>query len=202
MPPDFSLNCQQSLRALFAMNWLFGRYSVVFYATLATLAGAAWLIIDGPFNPWLMSSLALSSLLMVFGIQDYFQTGSAVRANFPVLGRLRYFFESIRPELRQYFWEDDDAELPYSRNQRAMVYQRAKSEFSIRAFGFSSTSAITFGVEGDLVAGGSVIVCDEQGDSEAIGVIINVSGLSRIATDSDGNGVVEDHTGADVECPA
>ena len=135
MPPDFSLNCQQSLRALFAMNWLFGRYSVVFYATLATLAGAAWLIIDGPFNPWLMSSLALSSLLMVFGIQDYFQTGSAVRANFPVLGRLRYFFESIRPELRQYFWEDDDAELPYSRNQRAMVYQRAKSEFSIRAFG-------------------------------------------------------------------
>ena len=80
-----------------------------------------------------MSSLALSSLLMVFGIQDYFQTGSAVRANFPVLGRLRYFFESIRPELRQYFWEDDDAELPYSRNQRAMVYQRAKSEFSIRA---------------------------------------------------------------------
>ena len=31
------------------MNWLFGRYSVVFYATLATLAGAAWLIIDGPF---------------------------------------------------------------------------------------------------------------------------------------------------------
>ncbi|MEJ6669912.1 MAG: FMN-binding glutamate synthase family protein, partial [Pseudomonadales bacterium] len=117
------------------MNWLFGRYSVVFYATLATLAGAAWLIIDGPFNPWLMSSLALSILLMVFGIQDYFQTDSAVRANFPVLGRLRYFFESIRPELRQYFWEDDDAELPYSRNQRAMVYQRAKSEFSIRAFG-------------------------------------------------------------------
>ena len=73
MPPDFSLNCQQSLRALFAMNWLFGRYSVVFYATLATLAGAAWLIIDGPFNPWLMSSLALSSLLMVFGIKTIFK---------------------------------------------------------------------------------------------------------------------------------
>ena len=82
------------------------------------------------------------------------------------------------------------------------VWQSVDQGISIRAFGFSSTSAITFGVEGDLVAGGSVIVCDEQGDSEAIGVIINVSGLSRIATDSDGNGVVEDHTGADVECPA
>ena len=58
------------------MNWLFGRYSVVFYAILVTLAATAWLIIDGPFNPWLIGSLALSSLLMLLGIEDYFQKGS------------------------------------------------------------------------------------------------------------------------------
>ena len=81
------------------------------------------------------------------------------------------------------------------------VWQSFEPGISIRAFGFSTTSAITFGAEGDLVNGGSVIVCDDRGDSEAIGVIVNVSGLSRIATDSDGNGVVEDHTGVDVECP-
>ena len=79
----------------------------------------------------LLLSLALSTL----GLHDFFQKHSPVRANFPVLGRLRYLFESIRPELRQYFWEEDDAELPYSRNQRAMVYQRAKSEFATRPFG-------------------------------------------------------------------
>ena len=82
------------------------------------------------------------------------------------------------------------------------VWQSFEQGISIRAYGFSTNSAITFGAEGDLVDGGSVIVCDGQGDSEAIGVIVNVSGLSRIATDSDNNGVVEDHTGSDVVCPA
>ena len=44
-------------------------------------------------------------------------------------------FESIRPELRQYFWESDTDELPFSRNQRAMVYQRAKGLIAARPFG-------------------------------------------------------------------
>ena len=74
------------------MNWLFGRYCVVFYATLATLAGTAWLFFVGVFDPWLMGGLVLSSLLMFLGIQDYFQKGSAVRANFPVLGPNSIFF--------------------------------------------------------------------------------------------------------------
>jgi len=48
---------------------------------------------------------------------------------------MRFLFESIRPELRQYFWESDDDKVPYSRNQRAMVYQRAKNIHGIRPFG-------------------------------------------------------------------
>ena len=78
--------------------------------------------------------LLLSLVLSTLGLHDFFQKHNPVRANLPVLGRLRYLFESIRPELRQYFWEED-AELPYSRNQRAMVYQRAKLEFATRPFG-------------------------------------------------------------------
>ena len=74
------------------MNWLFGRYCVVFYATLATLAGTAWLFFVSVFDPWLMGGLVLSSLLMFLGIQDYFQKGSADRANFPVLGPNSIFF--------------------------------------------------------------------------------------------------------------
>ena len=44
------------------------------------------------------------------------------------MGRFRFFLESIRPELRQYYWESDDDEVPYSRNQRTMVYERSKNE--------------------------------------------------------------------------
>ena len=66
---------------------------------------------------------------------DFFPKKSALRANFPILGHFRYFFETVRPELRQYFWEDDNDELPFSRNQRSMVYKRAKSEMAARPLG-------------------------------------------------------------------
>ncbi len=117
------------------MNWLLGRYSVLFYAMLGNVAFGTGLMLGiGP-EAILGGCLLLSLVLSTLGLHDFFQKHSPVRANFPVLGRLRYLFESIRPELRQYFWEEDDAELPYSRNQRAMVYQRAKSEFATRPFG-------------------------------------------------------------------
>ena len=48
---------------------------------------------------------------------------------------MRYLLESIRPELRQYFFESDSDELPFSRNQRAMVYQRAKDSQAKKSFG-------------------------------------------------------------------
>ena len=48
---------------------------------------------------------------------------------------MRYTLVNIRPELRQYFWEADTDELPYSRNQRAMVYQRAKGILAARPLG-------------------------------------------------------------------
>ena len=54
---------------------------------------------------------------------------------FSLIGRFRFIFEAVRPELRQYFWESDNDELPYSRNQRAMVYQRSKQILAARPFG-------------------------------------------------------------------
>ena len=71
---------------------------------------------------WLISAF-VAFCFFVTGLFDYFQKKRAVLGNFPLLGRFIFIFESIRPELRQYFWEADNDELPYSRNQRAMVYQ-------------------------------------------------------------------------------
>ncbi|MCA9194562.1 MAG: FMN-binding glutamate synthase family protein [Planctomycetales bacterium] len=64
--------------------------------------------------------------LVVLGFYDYFQTQHAVLRNFPVLGHGRYLMELIRPEVYQYFIESDTEGVPFDRDQRSLVYQRAK----------------------------------------------------------------------------
>ncbi|MBC7691775.1 MAG: FMN-binding glutamate synthase family protein [Methylotenera sp.] len=73
--------------------------------------------------------------ILFAGFQDYFQKGKAIRRNFPVLGRFRYWFETIRPEINQYFVESNSDGVPFSREQRSLVYQRAKKEIDTLPFG-------------------------------------------------------------------
>jgi glutamate synthase domain-containing protein 2 len=68
------------------------------------------------------------------------QRRHTILRNYPLLGYLRYFFESIRPELRQYFFESDLDGRPFSRRQRAIVYQRAKNVRQTVPFGMQSDS--------------------------------------------------------------
>jgi glutamate synthase domain-containing protein 2 len=58
-----------------------------------------------------------------------------LRRNYPLLAHLRYFLESLGPEIRQYFIEADTDERPFSRLQRNIVYQRAKDTLDKRPFG-------------------------------------------------------------------
>lgn len=69
------------------------------------------------------------------GIRDTRQTRHSVLRNYPVIGHLRYLFEFIRPEIRQYFIEGDNEAAPFSRQQRSLVYQRAKGAQDKRPFG-------------------------------------------------------------------
>ena len=55
--------------------------------------------------------------------------------NYPISGHIRYLLETFRPELRQYLIEDDQAAVPFSRQQRALAYQRAKNVSDTNAFG-------------------------------------------------------------------
>lgn len=73
--------------------------------------------------------------LIVMGIQDIFQKKQSVKRNFPVIGRLRYFFEMIRPEIQQYFIESDTDGAPINRNDRSVIYQRAKKQIDTTPFG-------------------------------------------------------------------
>ncbi len=73
--------------------------------------------------------------LILLGIIDLNQKKHAIRRNFPVIGRLRYFLESIRPEIMQYFVENDRDGRPLDRVMRSMVYQRAKNVTDTVPFG-------------------------------------------------------------------
>jgi glutamate synthase domain-containing protein 2 len=112
-------------------EYIWGRYSLLAYLSLSFIIS----LLASFYFQYLFFLVVIIGAITAVGWKDYFQKKHGVIGNYPLLGRFRYLLESIRPELRQYFWEADTEELPYSRNQRAMVYQRAKGELAARPFG-------------------------------------------------------------------
>ncbi|PZO10917.1 MAG: FMN-binding glutamate synthase family protein [Lysobacteraceae bacterium] len=88
-----------------------------------------------PWSPNAGVGVAAFGTLSLLGLWDLLQRKHALRRNFPLTARFRYLLESIGPEIRQYFIESDTVELPFSRQQRAIVYQRAKDVLDKRPFG-------------------------------------------------------------------
>ena len=94
------------------------------------LAAFSWVAFDRG------GTLALIFLaLTLLGVRDTRQARHAVLRNYPVIGHLRFLLEYIRPEMRQYFIEGDNEAAPFSRQQRSLVYQRAKGDSDKRPFG-------------------------------------------------------------------
>lgn len=79
--------------------------------------------------------VAVFLALVVLGLHDVTQQRHAILRNYPVIGHLRFLLEFIRPEMRQYFIEGDNEAAPFSRQQRSLVYQRAKGDSDKRPFG-------------------------------------------------------------------
>jgi glutamate synthase domain-containing protein 2 len=73
--------------------------------------------------------------LAVVGTVDVFQKRHAVLRNYPLSAHIRFILEEIRPEIRQYFLESEKDGTPFSRDKRAIVYQRAKRALDKRPFG-------------------------------------------------------------------
>jgi len=107
------------------------RYSTLAVCGLFTLLASFALVAFGRGLPFLLLFGALTAL----GVRDLLQTRHAVLRNYPILGHMRFLLEFIRPEIRQYFIEGDVEAEPFSRVQRAVVYQRAKGEPDVRPFG-------------------------------------------------------------------
>ena len=89
-----------------------------------------------PNYPKLMALVfGLAVGLSLLSIYDLIQTRHAILRNYPIIGHLRFFFEKIRPEMRQYFFEGDTDGRPFPRERRAIVYQRAKRQLDKKPFG-------------------------------------------------------------------
>lgn len=80
-------------------------------------------------------ALIIPLLLIVLVAYDTMQSKHAIRRNYPIIGQLRYLFESVRPEFRQYFFEGELDGKPFNRRQRSIVYQRAKNDKQTISFG-------------------------------------------------------------------
>lgn len=79
--------------------------------------------------------LGILLVLLLIGIYDVAQKKHAILKNFPIVGHFRYMFESISPEIQQYFIESNTDGRPFSRNLRSLVYRRAKNVNDTHPFG-------------------------------------------------------------------
>ena len=79
--------------------------------------------------------IVIFGALTLLGIRDLTQKSHAVLRNYPISAHIRFLLEEIRPEMRQYFFESEKDGMPFSRDTRALVYQRAKMVLDKRPFG-------------------------------------------------------------------
>ncbi len=85
--------------------------------------------------PPIVWSLLVMVPLFLIGLNDMIQTKHAIRRNFPLIGNFRYLLEGIGPEINQYFIESNSSGVPFSRQERSLVYQRAKQALDTLPFG-------------------------------------------------------------------
>jgi glutamate synthase domain-containing protein 2 len=83
----------------------------------------------------LLLPLAIFGGLAALGVSDLIQTRHSVLRNYPILAHIRFLIEGVRPEVRQYLFESETDGSPFSRDRRALVYQRAKMQLDKRPFG-------------------------------------------------------------------
>ncbi len=103
---------------------LVGAIAVTLIAFAAALLDPRWLLLAGA-----------AGVVSAVGLHDLLQKHHAILRNYPILAHFRFFFETIRPEIRQYLLEGDNEAVPFSRAQRSLVYQRAKNVEDRQPFG-------------------------------------------------------------------
>ena len=101
---------------------------IAFPILLVAIALAAW---------WAPArwTLLLWVPLLLLALYDALQRHHSLRRNFPLIGRIRWLFETLRPFLYAYIVESPLDGRPFARVERDIVYARAKGELDSHPFG-------------------------------------------------------------------
>ncbi len=100
-----------------------------------TLGSLTLICCGGYFFPSVLWLLVVIIPLIILGFVDILQKKHAIMRNYPIVGRMRYLMEDIRPKIYQYFVESDIDGSPVNRVDRSTIYQRAKRELNSQPFG-------------------------------------------------------------------
>ncbi|MDP7479110.1 MAG: FMN-binding glutamate synthase family protein [Vicinamibacterales bacterium] len=104
-----------------------------FYVCAAILVGG--LVFAATYTSVALWVLVFVGPFLLVGLYDVLQRQHTILRNFPILGHARYLFETVRPEIQQYFIESNTDAFPIEREFRDIVYQRAKGELETQPFG-------------------------------------------------------------------
>ena len=87
------------------------------------------------FALWWWWGLIVTLPLVAIAVWDFFQDEHTLRRNYPLLARVRWIMEDLRPFARAYVVEGDLDGRPFNHDERALVYARAKGELDSHPFG-------------------------------------------------------------------
>lgn len=100
-----------------------------------TIGGLLLVLLGQFFWTPLLWLLVLLVPYVVIGIYDMTFVKHNVLHNYPVIGHLRYIFEFVSPEIRQYFVETNESGRPFDRITRNLVDARANDADDTLPFG-------------------------------------------------------------------
>jgi hypothetical protein len=130
---------------------------------------------------------SISGLLTIVAIHDSLQTKHSLLRAFPLIARLRWFFEEERDKIQQYFIEDNLNGTPINREKRSVVYQRAKLEKDTVPFGtqhdvykkgYEFVKHSLFPKDHHHIAGERVLFGSDKCTQKYNSSIINISAMS------------------------
>jgi hypothetical protein len=105
-----------TLRLAFTPRYICYTLSILFTVALLLAVAAA------PSAIYVLAvPLAMFAGLTILGTHDLLQTRHSVLRSYPISAHLRFLLETMRPEMRQYFFEGEKDGAPFSRDKRALV---------------------------------------------------------------------------------
>jgi len=102
---------------------------------VAGAAGLTWALLTGAVTQSWWGLSVLLWLLTTLGLWDRLQPQHTLMRNYPVIAHFRWLAEWLRPFLRQYIVESDLSGRPFNREQRSLIYRRAKNSVDAQPFG-------------------------------------------------------------------